>query len=357
MKTFSLIIVAAFLITPVVNPGKKFSEAEDFILKLKKESETVGLSVSVSYKGKLVYSKAFGYESLEHETNADPAKTRYRVASISKAMTSAALGVLIENNKIDIDLPVQHYAPYFPEKKHTITTRQVAGHIAGIRHYKEGEFFSAIRYKSVKEGLEIFMNDSLLFEPGTKYLYSSYGYNLLSAIIEGASGQDFLPFIKKNVFDPLNMDATVPDYHDSIVSHRSDFYSMKDGKIVHAPYVDNSYKWAGGGFLSTTEDLVKFGNGMLYNELFSESTRNQLTTSQTTNDGKATGYGMGWADKRTVLGRKYFGHRGGAVGGCGNLIIYPDEELVLAFYTNDSKAKVGDEIHILAELFLNVLRK
>lgn len=246
---------------------------------------------------------------------------------------------------------------YFPVKEFPITVRQVAGHIAGIRHYKNEEFLMAKRFNSVKEGLGVFMYDSLMFEPGTQYMYSSYGFNLLSAIIEGASGQEFLPYMKEHVFAPLGMTLTVPDYHDSIISHRSDFYSMDEGKVVHAPYVDNSYKWAGGGFLSTTEDLVRFGNGILYNKLFGEDIKKQLTTSQKNRDGKPTGYGMGWADKVSPAGKKYYGHRGGAVGGCGNLIVYPNEELVLAFYTNDSEAKVGDEIHQLAELFLKVSEK
>ncbi len=330
----------------------QFEEANKFVENLRTESETVGLAVTVAKDGQVIWSQGFGLESLEHEAIVDPAKTKFRIASISKALTSAAVGLLIEQGKLDVDLPVQSYVPYYPENGYTITTRQVAGHQAGIRHYSGNEFLSDQRYNSVKEGLSIFMNDSLLFVPGTQYKYSSYGYNLVSAVVEGASGEDFLHYMQNNVFKPLEMNSTLPDYHDSIISHRSDFYSMDHGKIVHAPYVDNSYKWAGGGFLSTTEDLVRFGNAMLENKLFSQEILHQLITPQKLISGELTPYGMGWFSGTNNHERKYYGHGGGAVGGCGNFIIYPDEKLVVAIYTNDTRAKVHNEIHDLAEMFL-----
>lgn len=139
--------------------------------------------------------------------------------------------------------------------------------------------------------------------------------------------------MKAYIFDPLGMAHTVLDYRDSINSHRSDFYSIDEGKVVHAPYGDNGYNWAGGGLLSTTEDIIRFGTGVLYNKLFDEVVEKQLISSKETTNGKPTGYGMGWADKVSPAGKKYYGHRRGVIGGCGNLIICPDEELVLAFYT------------------------
>jgi len=100
-----------------------------------------------------------------------------------------ALGLLYQRGTLDLDAPVQRYVPGFPVKRYPITVRQVAGHLAGIRHYLPGEFENRKHYATVSEGLSIFAGDSLLFEPGTRFEYSSYGYNLLSAVIEGARGR------------------------------------------------------------------------------------------------------------------------------------------------------------------------
>lgn len=349
--TFLFFIITIFL-SSCKTEDPRVSEAEKLIQQLKDESESVGWSVTISQDNKTVLSKGFGLGNYEQQVPVYPDKTKFRIGSISKALTAAGLGILIEQGKIDLDAPVQNYAPYFPEKEYPINTRLVAGHLAGIRHYNGEEFLSSKHFDTVNDGLEIFMNDSLLFEPGTKYSYSSYGFNLVSAVMEGASGEDFLSFMKKHVFDPLSMTETVPDLNDSLIIFRSGFYSSDEGGNINAPYVDNSYKWAGGGFLSTSEDLAKFGNAMLYNTLFSEEITNELTTSQKTLNGKETGYGMGFFTGVNDYGRKYFGHGGGSIGGTSNLLIYPDYKLVVAAVTNDTRSKVGNDMHKVAETFI-----
>ena len=119
-------------------------------------------------------------------------------------------------------------------------------------------------YDNVLEALKIFENDSLVAPPGTKFSYSSYGFNLLSAVIESASGEPFLAYMQEHVFTPVGLVHTTADQNTLIVEERSRFYELaKTGATENAPYVDNSYKWAGGGFLSTAEDLVRFGSAML----------------------------------------------------------------------------------------------
>lgn len=328
-------------------PGEALSIVEQWMA----ENEIPGLAIAISRDGEIVWSAGYGYANMEHRVPVYPDRTRFRIGSISKSLTAAGLGILIDQGKIDLDAPVQTYVPYFPQKEYPISTRQVAGHMAGIRHYAGDEFLSATRYNSVREGLEIFMNDPLKFEPGTGYWYSSYGFNLVSAIIEGASGQDFLDFMHENVFDPLGMSTTVEDLTDSIIPDRAGPYSMNYGNITNAPYVDNSYKWAGGGFISSAVDLVKFGNAMLSDTLISLGTINVLTTSQKTSDGKETGYGMGFFSGITDTGIKHFGHGGGSVGGISSLDIYLEEKLVMAIVTNDTQASFPDK-HKLAELFM-----
>jgi serine beta-lactamase-like protein LACTB, mitochondrial len=259
---------------------------------------------------------------------------------------------LVEQGKVDLDAPVQKYVPSFPDKGGTITPRLLADHLAGIRHYKGDEFLITQHYDSVLEGLKIFENDPLVAPPGTKFSYSSYGFDLLSAVIESASGENFLSYIQAHVVTPLGLIDTTPDENRPIIAQRSRFYEReKDGATENAPYVDNSYKWAGGGFLSTPEDLVHFGSALLRPGFLTENSLRLLFTSQKTNSGQETGYGIGWFIHKSQSGQRIYEHSGGSVGGTSQLIIYPDSRVV-ALTTNLSDApwKLAD-VESIAESF------
>ena len=209
-----------------------------------------GFNVAVAIDGKVIYSEGFGYADLEQRVPAWQI-TKFRIGSVSKPLTSAALMKLVEQGKIDLDAPIQKYVPTFPDKGALITPRMLAGHLGGIRHYKENEVDNQKHYDSVVAGLERFQNDPLVVPPGTKFSYSSYGYNLLSAAMEAAAGKPFLEFEQEQVFTPLGLNTTA-DQPADIIPQRARFYSGGKSVPTHnAMFVDNSYKWAGGGFLST----------------------------------------------------------------------------------------------------------
>jgi CubicO group peptidase (beta-lactamase class C family) len=311
-----------------------------------------GMSVAVGVDGEIVWSEGFGYADLEQRVGVTEA-TKFRIGSVSKPITAAALGLLVERGSLDLDAPVQQYVPSFPEKRWPITTRQLAGHLAGIRHYNGEEFLSSERYETVLAGLEMFQDDTLLSEPGTRYSYSSYAWNLISAVVEGASGQDFLGFMRENVFEPLEMDHTVADHTDSIITHRTRFYTRtRSGTTLNAPYVDNSYKWSGGGFLANTEDLVRFGMAHLGDDFLQPETIELLWTSQRTSDGEATGYGIGWDVGLDYDGRRTASHGGGSVGGRTFLLILPDDGVVVAMVANSSAPMNFGTAWTIAEPFL-----
>ena len=297
-----------------------------------------GLSVAVAVDGEIVWSEGFGYADVENRVPVTPV-TRFRIASISKPVTAAALGLLIEQGRLDLDAPVQRYVPGFPQKPWPITTRQLAGHLAGIRHYNGREFYSATRYPNVTAALDVFDDDSLIHQPGSRYAYSSYGWNLVSAVIEGAAQESFLRYMHDRVFVPLGLRHTVAEHPDSIIPFRARFYERgRDGNLLNAPYVDNSVKWAGGGFLSTAEDLVRFGSAHLEPGFLKAETLRLLHTSQKTNDGRETGYGIGWSVGRDSTGRRTIGHSGGAVGGNTYLLLFPDQRVVVALLANSNNA-------------------
>lgn len=155
------------------------------------------------------------------------------------------------------------------------------------------------------------------------------------------------------MFTPLGLVDTTPDQNRSIIEERSRFYEReKDGTTDNSPYVDNSYKWAGGGFLSTSEDLVRFGSALLRPGFLPESSLHLLFTSQKTNSGQETGYGIGWFIQKSASGQRIYQHSGGSVGGTSQLIIYPDSGVVVALTTNLSQGlwKLQD-VEAVAEPF------
>jgi CubicO group peptidase (beta-lactamase class C family) len=312
---------------------------------------TPGLSVAVGVEGRIVWAEGFGYADLENRVPVWPS-TKFRIASISKPVTAAALGKLLEEGRLDLDVPVQRYVPSFPEKRWPITTRELAGHLAGIRHYRGSENLSRTHYDDVLDALEIFSGDSLLHEPGTRYLYSSYGWNLISAVIQGIVGEPFLDYMRREVFDPLAMNETVAEHVDSLLYHRARFYLRgEDGRIVNAPYVDISNKWAGGGFLSTASDLVRFGSAHIAGTFLDPETTRLFWTSQRTRDGEETGYGIGWFVSERA-GRRVVYHTGGATGGSDVLVLLPEEGMVVAILTNLSSERPTEAALAMAEAFL-----
>jgi serine beta-lactamase-like protein LACTB, mitochondrial len=313
---------------------------------------TPGLALAVAVDGKIVYSEGFGFADLEERVPVWPT-TKFRIGSISKPLTAVGLMELVQSGKLDLDAPIQKYVPSFPDKGALITVRMVGGHLAGIRHYQGEEFVIQKHYANVTEGLAIFKNDPLVSPPGTKFNYSSYGFNLLSAAIESASGQDFLSYMQANVFAPIGLVHTTPDLNSQIVEQRSRFYELpKNGAVENAPYVDNSYKWAGGGFLSTAEDLVRFGSALLQPGILNAQSLKTMFTSQKTSAGEETGYGIGWSIGKTSSGKPFYAHSGGSVGGTSQLIVVPDSRVVVALVTNLSGGTwKEEEVKAVAEAF------
>ncbi len=337
-----------------VTTAKDYSKAEERARAVAKEwlaRGIPGLSVAVAVDGQIVYSEGFGYADLEQRVPAWPA-TKFRIGSVSKSLTSVALMQLVEEGKIDLDAPVQKYVPSFPDKGAVITVGMLAGHLAGIRHYRDDEFTISKHYDTVVEGLRIFANDPLVSPAGKEFHYSSYGFNLVSAAIESASSENFLAYMRKHVFGPMGLRNTLADQPAEIIVQRARFYDKpKDKPEQNAPYVDNSYKWAGGGFLSTSEDLARFGSALLQPGFLKPESLRSLFTSQKTTDGKETGYGMGWFVGKSKSGQRIFQHSGGSVGGSSQLILYPDAHVVVAMICNFEGEWKMEEVESIAEGF------
>jgi len=158
--------------------------------------------------------------------------------------------------------------------------------------------------------------------------------------------------MQEMVFDPLGMINTVADYNDSIIPHRARPYMTTPQGVVNAPYVDNSYKWAGGGFLSTPTDMVRLGMGHIGGGFLSDETLEVLWTSQRRNDGEETGYGIGWSVGTDRDGRRLVSHGGGSIGGTTFLLLFPDDGVVVSIVGNARAPMTPGLAWTLAEPFL-----
>lgn len=309
-----------------------------------------GVQVAVSVRGQTVLSQGLGLADVARQLPVTRT-TQFRVGSISKALTSAALLQLVAEHKLDLDASVQRYVPGFPLKPYPITTRELAGHLAGIRHYRPGDVHDANRtdhYTTATQALTVFAQDPLLFPPGTQFFYSSFGWNLVGAVIEGAAGQPYLRYMQQQIWLPLGMTHTYGDRADSLMPNRSRGY-QRNGQLI--PYDDLSSKYPSGGILSTADDLLLYGNALLANRLFSPKLTRLLFTSQTTRAGRPTHYGLGWRVGTSPQGHRVYWHDGLVNGGGGYLLLYPDAHVVVALLTNSRR---GHDLpaQALGELFV-----
>src|SRR5690348_6709539 len=292
-----------------------------------------GLTVAIVKDGVLRWTNGYGMADIENFVPARAA-TVYRLGSISKPITAAAVIQLWERGRIDLDAPVQKYCSAFPEKRWPVTTRELLGHLGGIHHYMDGFVENTRHYKSVVDGLEVFKNDPLQAEPGTNFIYSSFGYNLLGCVVEGASGEPFMHYIKENIFNPAGMSTIQTDNVFKIVMHRTRGYQkLPDGTIGNSELMDSSYKIPSGGLSSTVSDLAKFAIAMQKGKLVKPESAAMMYRSQKTRDGKPTRYGMGWetVDQDGVRG---VAHGGGQSGTSTQLFMEPDKGFAIAIMCN-----------------------
>lgn len=360
---FLIVLVSAYSAVGQVSPHPKTIHhnayqkairlAQRYVDSLRNKQDIPGISVCVGNPQNIIWAQGFGYADLENRQPVTMA-SKFRLGSVSKSLTSLAIGRLVEDGRLDLDAPVQQYVPTFPPKKYPFTARQLATHTAGIRHYRDDDPLACpTRYVDVETGLAIFKADSLLFPPGTAYSYSTYGYSLLSAVIEGASQTDYLNFMQQAVFTPLGMTSTGADYSDSLVNNRVRFYEHRKGRLVNAALVDNSYKWAGGGLLSTPVDLVKVGCELLSPTILRPQTAALLVSPQRLLDGANTNYGLGWRMGRDTQNRPIIHHGGSIDGGRTFLLVYPDQQLVVAITANMSGVSINlPEVETIAHYFL-----
>jgi CubicO group peptidase (beta-lactamase class C family) len=332
-----------------------------------------GLSVAVAVGNRLVYSRGFGVADLEHGVPVKPS-TAFRTASIAKSLTAAAAMALVEAGRLDLDAPVRTYCPAWPETHPPVTTRQLLGHLGGVRHYtKRGESTGKAHYFTLEDSLDLFKSDPLLHPPGSRYAYSTYGFSVVGCAIEGASGRTYEAFVRERVFGPAGMERTRLDRVYEIVPDRARGYQVltqealdtlppsmravaKAGAVYNADLHDTSMKVPGGGLLSTAEDLVRFGIALNTGTILKKDTIERMWTEQRTADGTGTGYGLGFGVQPPQDGVRRVSHSGNQAGAASFLVLLPEVGVAYAIMTNLEDAELGPISRGIANVLRDTLR-
>jgi serine beta-lactamase-like protein LACTB len=348
-----------------------------------------GLSVAVGVDGDIVWAEGFGWADLENQVPVAP-DTGFRVADASKALTSAAVGLLLEKNMLHLDDEIQVHVPEFPKKPWPVTLRQLMAQVAGVRTDPDGDAplsntrsddgNPAPRCERTVDGLHLdnFAERDLLFEPGTRYSPSSYGWILVSAAVEEAANEPFFAFMRTQVFEPLGMRDTTIDVGTEAIPARAAFYFPKFGLAQDTRYgpkparVGDYSCYAGAAaFLSTPSDLVRVGIGINRRlrpgfgaqggTLLKPGTVQLLQTPQRLSSGAETGYGLGWDLETLPLAgqpTRMAGHgsKGGFSGGTTSLMTFPARGIVVAVMSNISFADTKSIALNIAQAFSPSLR-
>jgi len=318
-----------------------------------------GISVAVGVNGEIVWAEGFGWANLEDKSLVDT-NTRFRIGHVSKPLTSVAVGLLREQGRLHLDDEIQEYVPTFPKKDWPVTVRQLMGHVAGFRHYRNTEWGDkpSVHCERASEGLATFANDSLLFQPETRYQYSTYGWVLVSAAVEAVAGVPFSEFMRTQIFEPLGMSHTSADAPNAPIPNRATSYYEGNlgGNLTTS--VDYSCFAGGGAFLSTPSDLVRFGAALSQGKLLKPDTVKRLQTPQQLTSGVETDYGLGWMVETVDLAgqqTRLVGHASRTIEGAStSFLTFPDRGLIVAVTSNISFADMRSIALAVAEQFQTV---
>ena len=290
-----LLLLAFACAVPAVGAQQSATALADSARAVLVRSGAPGGQVVVMYEGRVVHSLAWG---LAHVDSALPveANTRFRIGSVVKLFTATAAARLWEQGRLDIDAPVRTLVPEFQSANDAVTPRALASHVAGIRHYAPRDFMRPPkRYDDVVATLEIFAADTLIAIPFTRYAYSSYGYNLLGATVQRASGEEFRQHIARVVLAPVGMSHTLPERSDSAIAQLAAVYDPGTDRTPRpARRTDLSDRWPSGGYLSTATDIAKFAEASVRGNWLSPRVRELLFTRVQMVGGESTDVGFGW---------------------------------------------------------------
>jgi CubicO group peptidase (beta-lactamase class C family) len=292
-------------------------------------------AVLVAKDGRVVFAKGYGFANAEHQVPNTP-ETRFRLGSITKQFTAAAILILRDEGKLAVDDPLSKHLADAPAAWESVTIHHLLTHTSGIPSYTDHPTYRQLmaQPETVDSMIARFRDLPLEFEAGSKFKYSNSGYFLLGAIIEKVSGKSYEAFLQEAVFDPLDMKQSGYDRSAPILEHRAAGYERQGDGQVNAPFLDMSQAYSAGALYSTVGDLLKWDQALKDGKLLSKESMAAMFQPFKNN------YAYGWAvDER--FGRKRTGHGGGINGFATDFQRFPDDGVCVAVLCNVVPARPG----------------
>jgi D-alanyl-D-alanine carboxypeptidase len=324
----------------------RLQTADDFLKSLYPDGGP-GVAVLVQKDGQVLLRKGYGMANIELGVPIE-ADMVFRIGSITKQFTSAAVFMLIEQGKLNLDDPIEKFLPDYPTHGHTITVQHLLNHTSGIKSYTAMPEFWKDQAKafSLTELVDFFKNQPMDFAPGTRWSYNNSGYVLLGAIIEKAAGVEYGAFLQKNIFEPLDMANTYFDNPTRIIPRRVSGYSKEPGGLVNAAYISMFSPHAAGALASTVDDLARWNAALDAYVLLRPETLQRAWLPCTLADGSSITYACGWAVGEWA-GWQWVEHGGGINGfSCHALRIAAEDVFVVVLTNSDSPNRFPDEVAV-----------
>ena len=334
---FALLLFLYFLCSLSVRADK----VDDYVKAQMRERHIPGAAVAVIKDGRIVKTEGYGLANVELNVAATK-ETVFEIGSISKQITAAAIMLLVEEGKINVDEKIGKFLPNLPESWNKVTVRNLLTHTSGIKSYTGLSGFELTKRLKRDEFIKALGVHPLEFEPGERYIYSNSGYNLLGFIIESVSGESYWDFVRKRIFKPLGMNQTANRDPQFIVPNRADGYEWEDGKLVGRDY-DLTDVFSAGAIVSTVVDLAKWDAALRGDTLLKKESKAQMWTQVVFNNGKPYPYGFGW-NVMEFRSHKLLSHGGQTAGFAANISRYVDDNLTVIVLTNIGDQGLGSAI-------------
>jgi CubicO group peptidase (beta-lactamase class C family) len=300
-----------------------------------------GLAVAVGQGDSLTFAKGFGSTSPAAAEKITP-NTQFRIASVSKPMTAAAIFKLLEQGRLDLDRPARDYCAPLAALNGAPTVRQFLLHQSGMRHTSDQEDETITGAPaSFAESLARIVREPLTFPPGRGTLYTSWGYTALGCVIESVSGRPYQEFVSEAILRPAGMTGTTFDEPRYAAPQFSPGYRRQGARFVPSVVVDTRFKTPASGLISTATDLVRFGLALVNHRLLTEPVFRQMLASTETADGRATTFTAGWIAGPANLGVPAFNSNGSMEGTTAFLAIVPDRKVVVSVLANRERFVPG----------------
>ncbi|MGH7720140.1 MAG: serine hydrolase domain-containing protein [Gemmatimonadaceae bacterium] len=360
LRAFTLVglatLAAARTSSAQVPSPQALRAAIDSIAEAEIKTGTVaGISIAVMRGDEVIVAKGYGMADVENQVPATE-NTVYRIGSITKQFTAAAIMQLAEQGKLSLDDELTKYFRDYPTQGRRVTVRHLLNHTSGIRSYTAlgPRWFATTPLEVPADSIvALFSREPFDFAPGERFLYNNSGYFLLGLIVEKASGQSYPAYLEEHFFKPLGLSATHYCNERPIIRHRAEGYSVVAGQLANDAPMSMTHPYSAGALCASVLDLLAWQKALTGGKVVSAASYREMTTPRPLPGGAAMsyGYGLGVGD---LQGHRKVGHGGGINGFVSQLALYPADSLAIAVLVNTEGQTAGRLERHIAHLALGI---